>query len=127
MARTWKGLRRIGRQLFHPFAENVLVDIEITRSLGHRNSTLLDQANRLDLNLDLVHGVGAVEWRPADSCALGRCPQDKDYCKHYSRCKDCRPLKPELRREHPDRRRKRWHLPSLKPPQARPGELLKKT
>lgn len=51
LAVAGKGLRRIGRKELHPFAQLVLMDIQIPRRLRHAHSAILDQADRLHLEL----------------------------------------------------------------------------
>jgi hypothetical protein len=46
-----KGLRRIGREELRPFAQLVLMDVQVPRRLRDTHSAILDQANRLDLEL----------------------------------------------------------------------------
>jgi len=33
---AWKGLRRIGVEVFHSFAKDILVNIQVARRLRHR-------------------------------------------------------------------------------------------
>jgi hypothetical protein len=46
-----KSLLRIASQLPHPFAQNVLVHVEITCRLSRRNTALPDRPNRSNLEL----------------------------------------------------------------------------
>src|ERR1700722_19466301 len=84
-----KRLLRICAKFLHPFANNVLVDVEVPRRLSHAYASLTHQAYRLDLdsrlNLRLciaclrlpetpylgVHGTGS---RPQEAIYLGNRP-----------------------------------------------------
>jgi hypothetical protein len=46
-----QGLHRIGRQIPRPFAQGVLVNIQILRRLRNADPALLDQAHSLELEL----------------------------------------------------------------------------
>ncbi len=61
-------LPRIDDEVPNPFAQHVLVHFQITRCLGPAHPTVLDQANRLNLerlyetpNLG-VHETGSRPW-----------------------------------------------------------------
>jgi hypothetical protein len=42
---------RIRAKFLHPFAKNVLVDVDVSRRLRHAYASLTHQADRLDLEL----------------------------------------------------------------------------
>ncbi len=42
---------RVGRQIPHPFAQHILVEIEIPRRLGDGNTPFLDQSHSFKLEL----------------------------------------------------------------------------
>ena len=46
-----EGLSRIGAELLDPFAQHVLVDVQVTAGLRHRHPALPDKLDRLDLEL----------------------------------------------------------------------------
>src|ERR1700685_2624961 len=46
-----KRLLRIRAKFLHPFAKNVLVDVDVSRRLRHAYASLTHQADRLDLEL----------------------------------------------------------------------------
>jgi hypothetical protein len=46
-----EGLNRIGAELLHPFAKDILVNVQVSRSLRRRDPALLDKLDCLDLEL----------------------------------------------------------------------------
>jgi hypothetical protein len=48
---TGKGLRWIGAELLHPFAQNILMHIQFAAGLRNRYPALPDQLDRLDFEL----------------------------------------------------------------------------
>jgi len=42
-----EGLNRVGAEFFHPFAQNVLMNVQVTGGLCHRHPALPDQLDRL--------------------------------------------------------------------------------
>jgi hypothetical protein len=68
LSQTREGVLRIGRKILHPFAQQILVQIEIARGLGHRHAPLAYQLNRLSApnpgrgGYGVADGDGAVTW-----------------------------------------------------------------
>ena len=57
---AWESLHGIGAKLLHPFAQNVLVDVQVTRGLRRRYPALPDLTasilnSRLNLRLRMTH------------------------------------------------------------------------
>ena len=55
---TRKGLRRIGAELLHPFAQNILVNVQVAGRLCHRYPAFpdqLDRFSRLNFRLFIAH------------------------------------------------------------------------
>lgn len=61
---------RIGRQLSHPFAQHVLVQIQVTCRLTDRYATVLDQPHRLTLELAAERSSRCHEPPPVSSSHL---------------------------------------------------------
>src|SRR5215469_8347500 len=63
-----KGLHRVGPELLHPFAKNVLVHAQVTSSLRCRYPTLPDQLDSLKLELSTepssLHGTLRLHETP---------------------------------------------------------------
>lgn len=62
---TGKRMLRIGRQLAHPFAQHILVEIEVAGSLGHRNArSLIDlTASSLNSRLNFLLCIPTLQFR----------------------------------------------------------------
>lgn len=67
---------QIGRQLAHPFAQRILIDIEVAGSLGHRTASIPDNftASSLNSRLNFLFCIPTLQFRqtPYLGCARNR-------------------------------------------------------
>ncbi len=61
---TGIGMCRIGAELLHSLAEHVLMNVQVPRSLRHRDGAVFHQPDRLDLKLAAEHPI-SVSIKPA--------------------------------------------------------------
>jgi hypothetical protein len=71
-----KSLRRIGGEIPNPLAQHVRVHVQIARRLRHADPTILDQANRLDLELPPKPSP-SYPPPPASSNTQSWCPRNR--------------------------------------------------
>jgi hypothetical protein len=56
-----KRMLRVARQIPHPFAQHILVEIEIPRRLGDGNTPFLDQSH--SFKLELAAELSSLHWK----------------------------------------------------------------
>src|SRR6476659_1796511 len=69
---AWERMLRVGRQIPHPFAQHILMEVEIPRRLGDRHTPLLDQPHCL--KLELATELPSLHWKtpvPSSTPYLG--------------------------------------------------------
>src|SRR6478672_10264724 len=69
---AWERMLRVSRQIPHPFAQHILMEVEIPRRLGDRHTPLLDQPHCL--KLELATELPSLHWKtpvPSSTPYLG--------------------------------------------------------
>src|SRR5690606_5302792 len=73
---TGKGMLRIGAEFPDPFAQHVLMQIQIAGGLRHRNAPILHQPHCLKLEL-AAELPSSHSHSPVPSNTLSRCPRNR--------------------------------------------------